>query len=166
MAITNEFREAVSGKQIMLVRIMLKDIMIIDPSLKTFNEMLSYAEKNIEELYDEHDGESFNMDSSQWTEDYMNEQMVTVVSNFSKERIDLLQKIVKKIYAKDIEKKYDNESNKTSGLSNKQIGGIALAAVGGVAVAGGLCTSNEPVAVLGSVAVLGGIALVLAGREN
>lgn len=166
MALTNEFREAVSDGKITMVRIMLKDMMIVEPSLVTFNEMLHYAERNLEGLYDDHDGESFNLDQSQWSEDYMNEQMVAVVSNFSKERVELLQRIVKKIYVK--ETGYNKESRHTqeSGLSNKQVGGAALVVVGGVALAGGLYTSNEPIAVLGGVAVVGGIALMIMGKEN
>lgn len=89
MALTEEFIEAVGNGKKTRVRIMLKDIMLVDPSLKTFNEMLTYAEKNLSDLYDEHDGEELISDSTEWDEDYMNQQMVAVVTNFSKERIAL-----------------------------------------------------------------------------
>ena len=57
MALTNEFIDAVANNKKTRVRIMLKDIMLVDPSMKAFNEMLSYAESNMDNLYDEHDGE-------------------------------------------------------------------------------------------------------------
>ena len=39
MAVTNEFKEAVdSGKKIR-VRIMLKDIMLVDPTMRQFDEI-------------------------------------------------------------------------------------------------------------------------------
>lgn len=42
MALTNEFIDAVTNNKKTRVRIMLKDIMLVDPSMKTFNEMLSW----------------------------------------------------------------------------------------------------------------------------
>ena len=50
MALTNEFIDAVANNKKTRVRIMLKDIMLVDPSMKTFNEMLSYAESNMDNL--------------------------------------------------------------------------------------------------------------------
>ena len=98
MNITNEFRDAVESNNKLRVRIMLKDIILVDPSFATFNEMISFAEKSVDNLYDEHDGEVLNTDRSTWNEDYMNRQLVSVITNFSKERIQLLEEIVKQLY--------------------------------------------------------------------
>ena len=98
MVLTNEFIEEVENKKKTRVRIMLKDTLLVDPSFRVFNEMLEYAECHILDLYDKHNEEELNNNSLLWDEDYMNRQMVAVVSNFSKERVDLLKKIVTKLY--------------------------------------------------------------------
>jgi hypothetical protein len=80
---------------------MLKDSILIDrKSFKTFDKQLKYAENHIKNLYDDHDRDEFLKDKSLWTEDLMNQEMVNVVNNFSKERIKFLKKIVNHIYNK------------------------------------------------------------------
>ena len=55
MAITSEFMEAVNNGNRTRVRIMLKDIMLVDPTMEKFDEMLKYASSKMNDLYDEHD---------------------------------------------------------------------------------------------------------------
>lgn len=98
MAISKEFENAIFDNDIILARIMLKDIMLIDTSLKQFDEMLFYAEENLSNLYDVHDSEELVFNQEQWDKAYLNNQMVAVVNNFSKERINLLKEMVKHIY--------------------------------------------------------------------
>lgn len=170
MALTKEFYEAVENGKKTRVRIMLKDIMLIDPSLKTFDEMLAYAEKSMPDLYDQHDGEEFKNDSSSWDEDYMNEQMVSIVTNFSKERISILSKIVKKLYAHKIqaEKTTNTHANNFSAeplRANRLAGGV-IAIAGAGALIGGIVGSSAPVAIVGGVALASGIVMVALGGNK
>ena len=97
--ITDEFKEAVKEKDKTLVRIMLKDSLLIDKTFKHFDEMCEYAIKNgIPDLWDIHDNKHLKKDELEWTEDYLNEEKIQVVKNFSKERIELLKNIIRKIY--------------------------------------------------------------------
>lgn len=98
MAITKEFVEAVENGKLLRVRIMLKDTLLVDPTATKFEEMESYVNSKIGNLYDEHDEEKLNYEVTCWNEDYLNEQMVNVVNNFSKERIELLKGMVRHIY--------------------------------------------------------------------
>ena len=52
MALTNEFIEAVDNRKLIRVRIMLKDSMLVDPSLNDYNEMLAYASSKLNDLFD------------------------------------------------------------------------------------------------------------------
>ena len=52
MAITKEFEEVINNNDITFARIMIKDSMLIDTSLQTYEEMISYAEEKIGALYD------------------------------------------------------------------------------------------------------------------
>jgi hypothetical protein len=156
MAVTQEFRDAVKAGDIRLVRIMLKDSMVVDPSFREFGQMMGFAGE-MTDLFDSHDGEELKYDNSAWTKDYMNEQMVQIVYNFSEERLELLKDICGYIYGKKTagaktERKQEYSANpKTNTTTNtntstntntdinfsrKQIGaGVAVAGVA-VAVAG------------------------------
>ena len=168
MAITNEFKEAVLNNKLTRVRIMLKDMMLVDPSLTTFNEMIKYAESNMSNLYDIHDGEAFK-DISEWDKDYIDQQMVSMITNFSKERVELVKKIVRYIYKDEINTRIKESSKFTTQRQNtqrKELTGLQIAGgafVGAGAVIGGTVTANIPIAAAGGVAIVGGAALIILG---
>ncbi len=166
MAITNEFKEAVEAGKKIRVRIMLKDIMLVDPTMKQFDEMISYASGKMTDLYDEHNDEILNYSSSDWNEAYLNSQMVTVVNNFSKERVELLRNMVKYIYREkaDCIRKADEFKTNTT-ITRKQVG-VGAAAVGTVAAVAGIC-AHEGLLIAGGAAVMAvGIGLILTDGEG
>ena len=55
MALTQSFYQAVNEKNVRLVRIMMKDSLIVDPSFQQFSEMEKAAEK-VMDIYEPHDG--------------------------------------------------------------------------------------------------------------
>ncbi|MDE6167774.1 MAG: hypothetical protein K2G28_04880, partial [Acetatifactor sp.] len=59
MALSSDFINAVDSHDSIMTRIMLKDSMLVDLTLKEFQERLAYAERKMSDLYDEHDGEVF-----------------------------------------------------------------------------------------------------------
>ncbi len=95
--VTTEFREAVMEGKLLRARIMLKDSLIIDPTCTQFNEMLSYANKHLPDLLVPFDGENLEDDDSKWNKNVMNEELIQLVTNFSEERINHLQKVVAKV---------------------------------------------------------------------
>lgn len=162
MAITQEFIEAVNNKDIRMVRIMLKDSLVVDPTFVEFNKMSTLAEGNIVNLYDEHDGEILKSKAIEWNKDYMDKQMVQVVYNFSRERINLLKDICKYIYrqrASRIERERKTYNTKIQ-ISQKQVGaglvvGSAVATVVGISIA-------KPVIIATGIgaAVVGGLLII------
>lgn len=94
MAVTNAFHEAVSAGNLRRVRIMMKDSLLLDSTFRTFKEMEAAA-KNLPGLYEPHDGRDFKLDKSEWNDDYMNDMQVQVISNFSHERVQHLQDVVR-----------------------------------------------------------------------
>lgn len=96
MAVSKEFMDAVGQGNALRVKIMLKNSLLLDTSFRQFDEMLEYAKARIPGLVESHDGEAFRQQED-WDEDYMNEQLVSVVENFSAERLELLKKIVRKL---------------------------------------------------------------------
>ncbi len=163
MALSEEFKEAVEQNKKTRVRIMLKDSLLVDSSCTEFDEMFRFAQSSMPDIMDSHDGESFKT-PEQWNEDYLNDQMVAVVNNFSKERVDLLKKMVKKLYDEPVKASipkeksvqhhtYSNTAKSNGGSSAVLVGGI-VAGVGAVALIGGLAT-DAPVAV----PIVGGVAI-------
>ena len=94
MALTNAFYDAVNRRDVGLVRVMMKDSLLVDPTFSRFNEMLN-ATKSLDGLYDEHDGRELKSDRTEWNDDYMNMLMVQVVGNFSRERLEHLKQVVR-----------------------------------------------------------------------
>ncbi|MFR3728268.1 hypothetical protein [Lacrimispora sp.] len=165
MAITNEFREAVESGKKVRVRIMLKDMMLVDPTMRQFDEMLDFAIGKIPDLYDEHDEEELKFNSSEWNEAYLNSQMVAVVSNFSKERVDLLRNMVKYLYRNKAEHIRSNETYKpNSSISRKQIG-IGVTAVGAAAAVAGICVHQGALIAGGVVVAAVGVGIILTDKE-
>ena len=99
--ITNAFYEAVNSANLRMVRIMMKDSLLVDPTFKQFSEMDSIASKKLKNLYEKHDGRELNMDKASWNTDYMDTLMVQVVSNFSRERVEHLKKVVSYVLANE-----------------------------------------------------------------
>lgn len=169
MALTNEFIQAVQSGNLIRVRIMLKDSLLVDPSATQFTEMEHYATSKIEHLYSEHDGEVLNFDSTTWNEDYLNQQLVTAINCFSKERIDLLKRMVQHLYKDKIQKmSSDTEHRHTSSkkaFTQKQAG-IGITATGAVVTIAGVCTAQTLLTVGGVVVAAIGISLIIHNRGD
>ena len=159
MAITQEFIEAVENGKTLRIRIMLKDILLVDPTAAKFDEMEEYASSVLGNLYDEHDGESLNYDITGWSEDYLNEQMVAIVNNFSKERIELLKDMVRHIYRDKAQKIRSEQTSaytqEKRAIKQKHVGTGVTVAGAALAVAG-ICTSQ-------TILTIGGVAVAAVG---
>lgn len=163
MALSNEFKEAVKQEKETIVKIMLKDSLLLDKTFKDFEEKLNYANSKMGNLFESHDGEQFKL-STDWNEDYLNEEMVAVVNNFSKERIELLKSIVSRIYFRENDEilkasrndeSLVNTSNLRRKISGTKIAGGATALVGAGLLIGGLVVADTPIIV----PVIGGVAV-------
>lgn len=98
MSISKELIDAVNNNDVVMARIILKNNMLLDPSFSLYEETSAYADKNIIDLFETHDGKMFTDDSSAWTKDYLDGLMADLMSNFSKERITHIRKVCGHIY--------------------------------------------------------------------
>lgn len=94
MAVTKFFTEAVASGDVIGVRIMMKDSLLVDLTFRDFNEMLRLA-GNMPGLYDKHDDRAFVLDKNIWDDAYMNQLMTQVVGNFSHDRLEHLKQVVR-----------------------------------------------------------------------
>lgn len=120
MALTQAFYDAVNSGNVRKVRIMMKNSLLFDPSFEQFNEMEREAKRRLNNLYEKHDGRTFNNDKNSWNDDYMNQLMVQVISNFSHERVEHLKEVVRTLRP-DFKKPSENSrrTENTNGNSHR-----------------------------------------------
>ena len=102
--VSQEFKAAVSDKNLLRTRIMLKDSFVVDPTFVQLDEMLSYARIYLPGLFVPFNGECLENDETKWNNNVMNEELVQLVTNFSETRINHLKKVVSKIMEPEIAK--------------------------------------------------------------
>ena len=93
MSVSKEFMDIVAQGDKNAVRTSLANYMILDRSYKLFDESFSYAQSKMD-IIERHDGQELTQDRKKWTEEYLNEQLVAVVINFSKERIAHIKQVI------------------------------------------------------------------------
>ena len=108
MALTNAFYQAVQNEDVLSVRIMMKDSLLVDPTFVEFNAM-EKAASSMARLYDEHDGKELIEDRNLWNEDKV---MVKVLSNFSHKRVNHLKEVVR--YLRPVTKTVAPKKEQTS----------------------------------------------------
>lgn len=169
MVISQEFLDAVNSNNKLLTRIMLKDSMVVDPTLEQYNERIRYASAHMPDLFDTHDGEAFDYNRSAWTKDYMNQELVVLVGNFSQERIEFLKNMVHYIYRDEIaqvqqKRNSQRAASRSSGPARRQVGTGAVAVGAALAIAG-VCTSHTALVVGGVVVAAAGAAVILTDKR-
>lgn len=168
MKISQEFISSVAEKDLIMVRIMLKDSMVLDPTFVEFDELISYAESNMEDLYDKHDGEAFPEDITLWTKEFLDNQMVKLLDNFSKERVAFLKKMCANLYSEKAEKIKQvrlDEQNAKLKLTKTQIG-VAVTGAGVVTTAVGVVSSKPVVTGVGIATTAVGGAIIASDIIN
>lgn len=96
MAVTAEFKEAVLKKNLLRVRIMLKDSLLVDTSFKQFDEMIRYAESKLGStiwIDDQEDDDIFSQ-----SQEGLNNILAGLVNHFSKRRVKYLKGMIKRKY--------------------------------------------------------------------
>lgn len=98
--LSNEFKTAVLNGDVLSVKIMIKDSILLDTSGRMTDEMLHYAEENhlkILEGYDKDSGELV-LEPEKWNRDVLDLGLVELMGNFSRFRIEKLKKMAQKLY--------------------------------------------------------------------
>ncbi len=98
MALTQGFCTAMQNRDIHSMQITMKNSFYSDPSGADFEEMERAAAQHGINLYETHDGGVFETDSSKWDKAYVNNIMVELSDNFSRERVEHLKKVVRHMH--------------------------------------------------------------------
>ena len=101
--ITPEFAQACKKSKVTRIRIMIKDSILLDAAngTNTTGTMMSYANRIISNgIMDNHNGDLIHDNPSDYTEDDYNKEAVAFISNFSKERYQMLRTVAKRLFSK------------------------------------------------------------------
>ena len=90
-----KFKKAVDTGDLVSTRLFLANEMMLDPRGKTFIEMRSYAESKFPDLYEAHNGVTFNQNPATWSEPLLFSVKNELDSNFSRERLDYYYDLAK-----------------------------------------------------------------------
>lgn len=173
MVILPEFQKALDEKDILQIRIILKNFLGENVSFSEFDELIKLAENTFPNFYDVHDGEILKHDSSKWDKEYINRQKVKLVDNFSRERLELLKKICTHLYGAK-ETKPEPKPGPEPGPGSAPTGtreknrkfGKQLVFGGATFIGAGILTEVTLITVIGAAAVVGGGIIIVNNRER
>ena len=114
MIITSEFKNAVTSHNETLVKIMLKDSLLLDTTFKMFDEMLSYCVNRFDDFYMNDQDDDFSKD------DDFNVLLGGLVNNFSRKRIVYLKEYISKTYGCKIESVKKNRETINSNTAEQR----------------------------------------------
>ena len=183
MTLSSEFLKAVSERNINGVRTKIYTSFTVAPKSNEGEEMVKYAEENIgNALYKEQDNQKLDLNASNWTEEYYKQLLKDLMFNFSRERMNLLRKVRKHLFAGQTEKStFENKKNKESvnkysvrfekGTNNRNNSinykqtGMVVAGVGGALLLGGIVTQSFVIGTVGGAALIAGGIILLDGKN-
>ena len=97
MAVSSEFAKTVQEKNVLRIRIMLKDSLLVDKSFSKYKELLDYAEaQGIEVWMTQED--PIEHAEKPWTLDLMNYELTALVNDFTRAHVQYVQKIITEVY--------------------------------------------------------------------
>lgn len=98
MVLTKKFEEKVYNHDLLSVRIMIKDSLLADPTFNKFDEMISFAEKNIgPTLWESLEGDIYDWNKEP-SNDALDKELVLLVENFNKDRVKTIKKMIEILY--------------------------------------------------------------------
>ena len=100
MAISSEIAKTVQEKNILRIRIMLKDSLLVDKSFSKYKELLDYAVKNGVDVWMTQEEPLENAEKP-WTLDLMNYELTALVNDFTRAHVQYVQKIITEVYKGD-----------------------------------------------------------------
>lgn len=93
-----KFDEAVKSKDILIIRIMLKDSLLVDRSFEQFEKMCNYAKENGADPWKNEEETFERKPRGLWNTELMNSELVKLVDDFTKERCEYCREIIRSIY--------------------------------------------------------------------
>lgn len=96
MTVPNDFLEAVRKKDILGIRLMLKNSLVLDTSFYKYDEMIKCINQAGIDIWME--PKSIDRKEKPWSTDLMNYELAAIMNDFSKDHMNYLKEIVSYVY--------------------------------------------------------------------
>lgn len=141
--VEEKIKEYVKNNDKESLYIILSDYLL--DSFQKFDENIRYVEEKLG-IFQLYDNTKFEQDKEKWNEEYLFKEKGRLITNFSKERVEHIKKIIRKLYPKR-NKEISRAKNYSLGTSNKKT------------------TSNKRVVdngIIKKIVIIGGLVVVVA----
>lgn len=101
MAVTTEFMDAVQSNNILRVRIMLKDSLLVDKGFGQFEDMCLYAQRRGVDFWASDGNEVERLPREDWNQEVMDLELTRLVNDFSRSRLAYCKSIISWLYRRD-----------------------------------------------------------------
>lgn len=112
MEVTEAFKEAVESKNLLTIRILLKDSLIYDKHFNRFNDMKKYLDNKNINIWMSDTDPFVEKPEYEWNKNLMNLELTKLVYNFTEDRVKYCQKIIQKLYFNEIQNEKYKKINK------------------------------------------------------
>ena len=121
MAVSQTFKNAVFARDLLKIRLLMCNELLLDPTFRSFSEMQKEVE-GISELYVPFDGSDLDTDSAKWNNSYLGLQQTKLVSNFCPERIEHVKEIIRKLHPPKAPSATQTYNAKTTWQNSRNLG--------------------------------------------
>lgn len=111
MEISDKFRTAVREKDILTIRVMLKNGLLIDTTFHVFESMKSYVESQNVQFWSISQQVLNKKDESLWSKSLLDEELAILIRDFTEERLEYIKLLIKHIYSNEQIERTQNISN-------------------------------------------------------
>lgn len=111
MAVTKEFLQAVNDRNILRMRLIMKNCLLIDTSFKSFLEMEEVAKAHGINVWQNTSEFELIKREKPWSLDDMNYELTAIVNDFTKEHMNYLMDIIREVYAKNSKENKERDIN-------------------------------------------------------
>lgn len=111
MAVTKEFLQAVNDRNILRMRLIMKNCLLIDTSFKNFLEMEEVAKAHGINVWQNTSEFELIKREKPWSLDDMNYELTAIVNDFTKEHMNYLMDIIREVYAKNSKENKERDIN-------------------------------------------------------
>lgn len=175
----DKFVKAVNSNDVEDVRLFLSNELMLDPRGGSFHQMKALAEERIAGLYEKDNGGNYSVPQTTWDNDYLYKVKNDLDLNFSKERLDHFEKVVKVVLsdkAAALQNEEDAANPESSESSERRMGQTgthrsdrptnkvvpAAMSIAGVALTvAGLCASKAVITTIGVIGIVAGGYLIV-----
>ncbi len=109
--ITMEFQDAVERKNYLKTKIMLKDSLLVDTSFKQFDTMIRYVESKGINIWSNSLDTYPLKDPDSWNKDLLNIELASLVTEFTREKVDYIKRMIQTLYPMTKQEYSRNESS-------------------------------------------------------